>query len=174
MSLCQGLTSHRSHWRCPTVQPCRSPPGGGLPSQLHSQRCFGAQVTSGHERGPQSDLGTLGLRIFDPEPILEVNKWARLGGHGERRVWTRAGKARTFRGAREGRAGVGPGGGPGGGAPRSPGGSSELQEGFQATRAACKPLLALLGADSPSLSHLFPFRSPPTCLPPLLPGRQLL
>lgn len=30
----------------------------------------------------------------------------------------------------------------------------------------CKPLLALLCADSPSLSHLFPFLSPPTCLPP--------
>lgn len=49
--------------------------------------------------------------------------------------------------------------------PRAGGRATELQGGSQATRAACKPLLARLGADSPSLSHLLPSHSPPTCPP---------
>lgn len=43
------------------------------------------------------------------------------------------------------------------------------------TAKPARSLAALLSADSPSRSHLFPFHSSPTCLPPaLLPGRQLL
>lgn len=40
---------------------------------------------------------------------------------------------------------------------------------------SAKPVAALLRADSPARSHLFPFHSSPTCLPPArLPGRRLL
>jgi len=110
-----------------------------------------------------SDAGTLGLRIFDPGHILEVNIRARPEASFDK-GW----KSKDFLGCQRGVRGTGTGGGPRGrghGVPE-PGGSRELQGGSEAPLAACKPLLALLCADSPSLSHLFPFLSPPTCLPP--------